>query len=196
MINWLSRTFRASDVFTQHPNVSLCDTFLCRNGPSDSQTSRSAISFYGAPRRALAYLANNLQVADRLTFAWEDALAALGVSRARCFRWRATLEAQPRGAPRRRLLHHRPSFASRNRRAVATDPATWLPTVPRRAPGWDLRPAHSPAQFSTFNPATRLNSRVLLVTTVRPSARAWAAISRSMLPIGVPARSNPARTVP
>lgn len=69
---------------------------------------------------------------------------------------------------------------------------------PRREPGAMSAGAsgHSADQSSAFNPATRLNSRVLFVTTVRPSARAWAAISRSMLPIGVPARSNSARTAP
>ena len=39
------------------------------------------------------------------------------------------------------------------------------------------------AQFSTFSPATRLNSRSLLVTRIHPSALAWAAIHRSLLPI-------------
>lgn len=39
------------------------------------------------------------------------------------------------------------------------------------------------AQFSTFSPATRLNSRSLLVTSIHPSALAWAAIHRSLLPI-------------
>lgn len=34
------------------------------------------------------------------------------------------------------------------------------------------RDAQPSAQFSTFNPVTRLNSRALFVTSVRPSARA------------------------
>ena len=56
---------------------------------------------------------------------------------------------------------------------------------------------HQPStQFSTFKPATRSNSRVLLVTTVRPSANACAAMSMSRLPMGVPARSSRARTTP
>ena len=42
-------------------------------------------------------------------------------------------------------------------------------------------------QFSSRKPCTRSNSRVLLVTRVAPSARAWQAIHRSLAPIGVPA---------
>ena len=40
------------------------------------------------------------------------------------------------------------------------------------------------SQFSTLRPRMRLNSRVLSVTNVRPSALACAAISRSFMPIG------------
>ena len=46
---------------------------------------------------------------------------------------------------------------------------------------------------STASPGTRWNSRALLVMTTLSSARAWAAIIRSMPPIGVPARSSAAR---
>ena len=43
------------------------------------------------------------------------------------------------------------------------------------------------AQFSSRSPATRSNSRVLLVTSVQSSARAWLAIHKSFAPMGVPA---------
>lgn len=42
-------------------------------------------------------------------------------------------------------------------------------------------------QSSTLSPSTRWNSRVLCVTSVALSARAWQAIHRSFAPIGVPA---------
>ena len=42
-------------------------------------------------------------------------------------------------------------------------------------------------QFSTVNPATRLNSASLLVTSTAVSAKAWQAIHKSFDPIGVPA---------
>lgn len=42
-------------------------------------------------------------------------------------------------------------------------------------------------QSSTLSPSTRSNSRVLCVTSVALSARAWQAIHRSFAPIGVPA---------
>ena len=45
---------------------------------------------------------------------------------------------------------------------------------------------HSDSQFSTRRPGTRENSRVFAVTTVRSSARACAAMSRSLGPIDVP----------
>jgi hypothetical protein len=41
-------------------------------------------------------------------------------------------------------------------------------------------------QFSSFSLRTRSNSAVLFVTSVRPSARAWAAMNRSLAPISVP----------
>ena len=44
------------------------------------------------------------------------------------------------------------------------------------------------AQFSSLSFGTRPNSRVLFVTSVTASASACAAIHRSLLPMGVPAR--------
>lgn len=41
-------------------------------------------------------------------------------------------------------------------------------------------------QSSTRRPATRVNSRVLWVTKVASSARAWQAIHKSLAPMGVP----------
>ena len=52
------------------------------------------------------------------------------------------------------------------------------------------------AQFCKRNSLTRVNSRSLLVTSVQPIARAWAAIQRSLLPMGLPARSSVARISP
>lgn len=49
------------------------------------------------------------------------------------------------------------------------------------------------AQFSTFRPSTRRKCFSLLVTSTAPALRAWAAIMRSMLPIGTPADSSFAR---
>jgi len=55
----------------------------------------------------------------------------------------------------------------------------------------DLRTRHNvqsgATQSSTLSPSTRWNSRVLCVTSVALSARAWQAIHRSFAPIGVPA---------
>lgn len=48
------------------------------------------------------------------------------------------------------------------------------------------------AQFSICKSGTRSNSLVLLVTRVNPEARAWAAIHRSLLPIGRPIFSSSA----
>ena len=48
--------------------------------------------------------------------------------------------------------------------------------------------AHWLSQFSMRSDGTRANSRVLAVTRVRSAASAWAAISRSFGPIGVPCR--------
>ena len=49
------------------------------------------------------------------------------------------------------------------------------------------------SQSSVFNSATRLNSAVLCVTTVRPCANAMAAICKSYGPMGVPAEASAAR---
>lgn len=51
-------------------------------------------------------------------------------------------------------------------------------------------------QFSNPNPATRLNSLSLSVTTTAPRARACAAIHRSLAPMGMPWRSSAARIRP
>ena len=51
----------------------------------------------------------------------------------------------------------------------------------------------SMAHSSTANPGTRKNSRALLVMTTLSSAMAWAAIIKSMPPMGFPARSRAAR---
>lgn len=58
------------------------------------------------------------------------------------------------------------------------------------------RALQSRSQFSRDRPCTRPNSSSLSVTTVQPSASAWAAISRSLAPIGRPARSRPTRRSP
>lgn len=49
------------------------------------------------------------------------------------------------------------------------------------------------SQFSTLSAGTRLNSAVLSVTQTASRARAWAAISMSFAPIGVPLRSSAVR---
>ena len=51
-------------------------------------------------------------------------------------------------------------------------------------------------QFSSVNPGTRSNSRVLLVTSVLFWLSAWAAIMVSRAPMGVPLRSSSARRSP
>ena len=58
------------------------------------------------------------------------------------------------------------------------------------------RLSHSSRQFSRSSPLTRPNSRRLSVTSTSPSARAWAAISMSLGPIGRPRRSRSMRTLP
>ena len=54
----------------------------------------------------------------------------------------------------------------------------------------DFLVAHACVQSSTVNPETLANSRVLLVISVSPSARAWAAIQLSLAPMGWPACSR------
>lgn len=56
----------------------------------------------------------------------------------------------------------------------------------------DWRPSQV-SQFSTRRRGTRENSATLLVTIVRPSARACAAMMRSLGPMGYPAASKPTR---
>jgi hypothetical protein len=51
-------------------------------------------------------------------------------------------------------------------------------------------------QFSVSNPGTRSNSPRLLVTSVSPSLRAWAAMCRSFTPIGRPTLSSALRMAP
>ena len=57
-------------------------------------------------------------------------------------------------------------------------------------------PQAGSSQFSTRSPSTRMNSRRLAVTTTRSEARACAAISRSLPPMGVPTASNAVRISP
>ena len=52
------------------------------------------------------------------------------------------------------------------------------------------------SQFRRSRPSTRVNSRSLLVTSVQFSARAWAAIRRSLPPMGVPFSSSCTLTTP
>src|SRR5207302_2593725 len=52
------------------------------------------------------------------------------------------------------------------------------------------------SQFSQIRPSTRANPRSLSVTRTWPSASAWAAISRSFAPIGLPLCSRRARSKP
>ena len=51
-------------------------------------------------------------------------------------------------------------------------------------------------QFATLRPLTRLNSSSLFVTRMAPCSLAWAAIIKSMAPIGTPAFSSIHRTSP
>ena len=62
-----------------------------------------------------------------------------------------------------------------------------------RSRGWV---AFYAIQFCSLSLGTRSNSRVLLVTSVAPRLRAWAAMSVSSAPMGAPARSSAARTAP
>jgi len=60
-------------------------------------------------------------------------------------------------------------------------------------------PQHAPyaaTQFSARTPGMRANSRILLVTTISPSLRAWPPICMSCGPQGPPARSRSARRCP
>ena len=56
-----------------------------------------------------------------------------------------------------------------------------------------LRERGDRVQFSSFSVLTRSNSTVLFVTSVRPSARACAAMNRSLAPISVPLLFRSAR---
>lgn len=60
----------------------------------------------------------------------------------------------------------------------------------RVSPMGRLRTGHGASQFSTGRFGTFENSRVLAVTTQRLVASAWAAMSRSFGPIGLPASSR------
>lgn len=82
-------------------------------------------------------------------------------------------------------------------RALAKGPGKGWPLFPE-SPSCSCASARSSQvadviQSSTFSPGTRSNSRALCVTSVMPRERACAAMNRSWLPIGVPARSSVAR---
>jgi len=62
-----------------------------------------------------------------------------------------------------------------------------------RSRGWV---AFYAIQFCSLSLGTRSNSRVLLLTSVTPSVSACAAIHRSLLPMGVPARFSFTRRRP
>src|SRR6266436_7934337 len=83
-----------------------------------------------------------------------------------------------------------------NPHGIASD--RYAPSVPpfRTKQGESLFLFFHTAQFSTFNPRTRRNSRSLLVTSVNPAALACAAIHKSLFPIICPLRSSSARIVP
>ncbi len=73
--------------------------------------------------------------------------------------------------------------------ASKSSPATHSPGAPcgcQRTARTLAQSATSEAQSSTLKPLTRPYSRVLCVTSVAASARAWQAIQRSLAPIGVP----------
>ena len=59
-----------------------------------------------------------------------------------------------------------------------------------------LRSQIQTVQSAVFSPGTRWNSLALFVTKVTSRETAWAAISRSMAPMGVPAFSRAARISP
>ncbi len=69
---------------------------------------------------------------------------------------------------------------------------TGTKTAKARPPS-DIRQA---SQSSTLSDGTRLNSRVLCVTSVQPNESAWAASRVSSGPIGAPRFSRPARIEP
>ena len=58
------------------------------------------------------------------------------------------------------------------------------------------KPLQEAVQSSIWRPDTRSNSRVLLVTSVAPRLRAWAAMRVSSGPMGMPRSSREARTRP
>ena len=78
------------------------------------------------------------------------------------------------------LQHHRPRRVAR-RRGLHRRPARQ-----KRASGQD-----STSQLTTFRSGTRPNSASLFVTSVAPTARACAAISRSLAPMSRPLRVSP-----
>src|SRR5690554_437079 len=65
-----------------------------------------------------------------------------------------------------------------------------------RQPFGCIHDSYSSTQFSKESEGMRSNSLTLLVTNVQPSARAWAVIQRSLLPMGVPRFSKNARIRP
>lgn len=98
--------------------------------------------------------------------------------------------------PRRNAAHQRQELCHRCRRAL--DHARHRVDILRiedQPHGFRPR-CGAYSQFSALTPAIRTNSRMLLVTTISPSLRAWPAICMSCDPHGVPARSSSARTCP
>ena len=97
---------------------------------------------------------------------------------------------------------------------AAPDKAWTLPNFPIQSHRSSKRPPHrrsglcvsadqkalkescQSVQSMTVRPGTRLNPLVLLVASVTPSETAWAAISRPIEPMGVPAFSSAARVSP
>jgi chromosome segregation ATPase len=99
---------------------------------------------------------------------------------------RALREASATTSSRRRSATRQRISVSRTRRSVkeeCVNPTGSAATVYRR-------------QLATFRPFTRRNSAVLSVTTVNRRESAWAAMSMSFGPIGVPISSSRARTRP
>src|SRR5699024_4447184 len=104
-------------------------------------------------------------------------------------------EADPHRDPQRPVLKPAAASGGANaKRALPRRTGLFL-CVAQKAPRGAGLLVYS-AQFSSSSSGTRANSPVLLVTRVRPSARAWAAISISSGPIGVPFFCRKARTAP
>ena len=148
----------------------------------DAQPPRRAGSRAAQPRRRLAHRRGFRQrrPRDALLHRVDQRLdPACGPRRGRLSR------AARRGSPgEKRNRFERPSRPARRTRQRG-------PRQSRRTP---VHPAVT--QFSVSRPGTRSNSRRLFDTSVRPSLRAWAAMCRSLTPMGRPAASSAARTAP